>query len=163
SYAEQLAHLTHVLTSPDESAASELPVDAYSREQILLFAEENLEKHRELLQMEVGFLSRAFETLPELLEDYVADTTQPPYNTTTADAERFLSWLEENETLTPEQQDHVRCERARLGVKTIGRQRRREHLRFQELSSVSGELSRDLGGKSSLMVHLNPLRVWARF
>jgi hypothetical protein len=163
NYAEQLAQLTGVLTSLRKEAVLQLPVDAYSREQIQLFAEENVEKRRELLGMELGFLARAFDDLDQLLAEFTSSVPQPAYNTTAGDAERFLDWLEQEFFPTPEQQDHIACERARLGIQALGRQRRRDHLRFQELLSVSRQLARDLSRGGKLTVHLNPLRVWSRF
>jgi hypothetical protein len=163
SYAEQIVGLTRALTSLHEEAARALPVDRYSQEQILLFAEENVEKRRELLDLKLSFLAGIVENLDKLLADYIADSTAPAYDTTNNDVERFLQWLEQHASPTPEQIDNIACEGARLAVHALGCRLRREHLRFQELRSVSQQLGRDLAEGADLTVHLNPLRVWSRF
>src|SRR5262249_11289418 len=84
-----------------------------------------------------------------------------PYATTTSDGEQFLAWLERTRELTPEQGDHVACQRARHAVEEAALANRLAHVRFQELSSVAAELAGGLAARPGVRIHLNPLRARA--
>ncbi len=131
--------------------------------QVAMFVEGNFDKRCGLLEKYLAFVAAAFDDFEELVHDYLHETPMAAGATGSSDADRFLEWLAQNGDPTPEQRDHIACQRARHAVEFAARTNRAAHLRFQELRSVAGRLARELGSNPRLRVHLNPLHVWARF
>jgi hypothetical protein len=163
SYADRLARWARALAL---GRPEEIP-DALPEEMppglVDMFVEGNFDKRCQLLMKHVEFVARSIEDLEDLLHDYLHETPMAADATGATDADRFLEWLEQTADLTLEERDAIACQRARFAVEQLGRARRREHLRFQELWSVSGALAEELDLNRALHVHLNPLRVWSRF
>jgi hypothetical protein len=77
--------------------------------------------------------------------------------------ERFPHGLPQTRPLTPEQQDYVTCQQARHAAEAETRRNRGGHTRFQELLSDTHRREAELDTNPDLLVHLNPIRIWARF
>ena len=97
------------------------------------------------------------------MNDYVREVPLAPYSTISGDADGFLVWLERCRDISPEQRDHVACQHAHFGVEAAARANRPGHVRFQELLSVAPQLGPELETDARLHIHLNPIRVWAKF
>src|SRR5262249_54586785 len=131
--------------------------------QVQMFTAGNRAKRLDKLQKHLRFLVDAFNDLDQLLLAYFRESPLAAHYTLPTDAERFLEWLEDTHTLTPEQHDYVHCQRARHAVEDEGRKNRRGHLRFQELWSVADRLAAELDTNPGLLIYLNPIRAWSRF
>lgn len=161
AYREQITRLARALTAAEQAPAAQ--DDPALRQQMWLFADENFAKRREKLQAQLALVEEAFDGLDGLLRRYVGEVRSAAYDTVASDADRFLRWLERAAELTPEQRDHVACQRARHAVEAAARQDRWAYVRFQELWSVADRLAEELGNNPDLVIHLNPSRAWSRF
>lgn len=128
-----------------------------------LFAEGNVKKRREKLHAQLEFVAEAFNDLENLITAYVRSVPPAGYDTTASDGQRFLSWLERTGALTPPQCDYVACQQARLAVEAAARAARSDHLRFQELWSLTPQRAAELDTAPGLLAYLNPVRAWSRF
>jgi hypothetical protein len=163
TYSEQLARWAQALAAARHEAVHGALAEGSLPLQVQMFTAGNRAKRLEKLQKHLRFLVDAFNDLDQLLLAYCRESPLAAYFTLSTDGERFLEWLEGTHTLTPEQQDYVRCQRARHAVEDEGRRNRRGHLRFQELWSVADRLAAELDTNSGLLIHLNPIRAWSRF
>jgi hypothetical protein len=110
-----------------------------------------------------SLLADGMDDLEELIVKYVREVPLSPRITGRTDAERFLNWLDNHETLSAEHRDYVRCQQGRNVVEFVAVMRRLAHVRFQELLSMNERLLADLETNPRLVVHLNPIHVWSRF
>lgn len=163
SYEQVIDRLTRALATGDLSAVSDLIPDDRHAEQMRLFAEENRDKRCDKLRTRLDLLADGFDDLDELLEEYAREQGQEALSEVTHDAERFLNWLDEKPTLTPQQRDYLACQKARHAVEFAAARHREAHLRFQERVSLAPELATELDEHRSFTIHLNPIRVWSRF
>jgi hypothetical protein len=161
TYHDQIARLARGLTAAGLGPSGDLPADVCR--QMRLFAEENVEKRLEKLGRQVEFVAGAFEDLDDLLGAFCRALPQAAYADVGDDGDRFFEWLTTTRELTPEQRDHLACQAARHAVAAAARANRAGHLRFQELWSVAGRLGGELKRNRQLVIHLNPIRAWARF
>jgi hypothetical protein len=162
-YADRLARWARALAAGEPDAVRDALADGSSPSQVEMFVEGNFDKRCQLLAKQLEFVAAAFDDLEELLHEYLHAVPMAADATGASDADRFLAWLERTQQPTPEQRDYLACQRARHAVEFAARTNRHAHLRFQELWSVAGRLSEELGTNPGLRVHLNPLRVWSRF
>lgn len=128
-----------------------------------MFARGSVEKRCLKLERGLEFLSGAFEDLAELQHRFASTVPPSAYDTGRDDALQFLQWLESVRTLTPEQQDVVACQRARMEVEAEARMKRLAHVQFQDLWSLAEQLSSEWGQNPDLQIHLNPILAWSRF
>lgn len=77
--------------------------------------------------------------------------------------ERFSHTIVQTQPLMPEQQDYLTCQQAGLAVESEIHRKDGEHIRFQELWSAGHRREAELDTNLDVRVHLNPIRVWARF
>jgi hypothetical protein len=77
------------------------------------------------------------------------------------DGQRMLEWLVRHKRLTPVQADYVSCQRARHRVELLAASHHDHHARFQSLRAEMNDENPLL--LSTSIVHLNPIRAWARF
>lgn len=115
------------------------------------------------LQSSCALLADGFDELDEFINEYVRDVPLSAYDTDSADAERFLDWLADRTDLTDEQQDYVTSQRSRYAVEFVAVKQRLAHVRFQRLLSASASRHDELLSNRRLMLHLNPIHVWATF
>jgi hypothetical protein len=110
-----------------------------------------------------ALLADGMDDLEELIVEYVREVPLSARDTGRTDAERFLNWLDNHETLSAERRDYVRCQQSRNVVEFVAVMRRLAHVRFQELLSMNERLLAELETNPRLVVHLNPIHVWSRF
>jgi hypothetical protein len=110
-----------------------------------------------------ALLADGMDDLEELIVEYVREVPLSARDTGRTDAERFLNWLDNHETLSAERRDYVRCQQSRNVVEFVAVMRRLSHVRFQELLSMNEQLLGELETNPGLVVHLNPIHVWSRF
>ncbi|GAB4135188.1 MAG: hypothetical protein Tsb009_01220 [Planctomycetaceae bacterium] len=132
-------------------------------EMVDVYAEGNLDKRIWKLGDQFEFMKEEFDQLDEWIQTYIHTVPLAAYDTGSTDSVLFLDWLEKHMTLTPEQQDYVTCHRSRIEVEEIARENRMGHVRFQEILSATKEVAEELSSNRSTWIHLNPIRVWARF
>ena len=81
----------------------------------------------------------------------------------TSDSDRCLKWIEETQSLSPDQADYLACQRARHAVEDLGAAMRLQHVRFCEVRTITSRLLDDLENNGRMMLHINPIHVWTRF
>ncbi len=161
-YPEQLRRWATALAAGRADELGAALAAGSSPAHVKLFTDSNRTKRSEQLRGRLEFVAGAFPDFEDLLAAYLGG--QPPATgDATADAARFLEWVERTCRPTPEQCDYLACQRARHAVEALARQDRAGHLHFQELwcsaARRAGELDRVPGPR----VHLNPIRIWSRF
>ena len=132
-------------------------------EQVKLFTDGNLDKRFEKVLDQVVLLKSAFDTLDDLVAEYIREVPLAAYDTGCSDGDRFLKWLTLTHVTTSQQQDHITCQLARHEVEAIARKNRLGHVRFQELWSMASKLANDIESNAKLRILLNPIRTWATF
>jgi len=128
-----------------------------------MFVEGNLAKRLWKLSDQFVFMKESFEDLNEWIGEFSKAVPLEAYDTGSLDSIQFLDWMTRNKTLSAEQFDMLTCHRSRIAIENFGRENRIAHVRFQDLLSNHDRLKSELGSNDSLSLHLNPLRVWARF
>lgn len=161
-YSEQLRRWARALADGRADDLGAVLAEGSSPAHVKLFTESNRTKRGELLRMQLDFVAGAFPDFEDLLAAYF-DEQPPAAGDTTADAARFLGWVERAGSPTPEQRDHVACQRARHAVEAEARKHRAGHLRFQELWSVAARRADEIDRVPGPRAHLNPIRVWSQF
>lgn len=156
-YHDQLARLTRALadTAHEDELIAAL-ADGSTEADVRLFTDGNRVKRIEALRPRLEFLADVFTDLDDRVAAYLDGELPPPGDIPAQDATRFLDRVEEDD-VTAEQGDHVACLRARLGVETAARRCRVAHRRFQRV------LLQSTGRGPTAWIHLNPVRVPARF
>lgn len=162
-YREELTELVHSLALGQTDGARQALAACSPEVCLQLFARGSLEKRCLKLERGLEFLSDAFDDLAELQHRFASTVPPCAYDTGRDDGLQFLEWLETVRQLTPEQQDVVACQRARMGIEAEARVKRLAHVRFQELWSLAEQLSPELGVNPDLQIHLNPILAWSRF
>ena len=128
------------------------------------FVDGNLDKRLEKLDKSLELVKESLgEQFEEMAVEFIKSLPMGAYDSGQYDGEKFLVWLVENKSLTPEQRDHVACQRARHAIESMGRNQRMAHVRFQEYGSLAEELANELETNPGLQIHLNPIRVWSKF
>ena len=128
------------------------------------FVDGNLDKRLDKLDKGLELVKDSLgEQFEEMAVEFIKSLPLGAYDSGQYDGEKFLVWLVENKSLTPEQHDHVACQRARHAIENLGRNKRLAHVRFQECASLADELANDLETNPDLQIHLNPIRVWSMF
>jgi hypothetical protein len=115
------------------------------------------------LQDACALLSDGFEDLEQYVRSFVRLVPWDGRASCEVDAERFLDWLTTHAPLTVEQQDYLTCLQSRQAVEFIRLKRWLAHVRFQALLSASEESVDQFATSRRMVVHLNPIRVWATF
>jgi hypothetical protein len=162
AYQEQLTRYARALATPQNAMVFDDLEGEKQQTGLGIFVAANTYKRRERLRVRLEYLAGALDDLETLLVDYVRELPLNPYATMTADADRFLGWLQQHRELTPEQRDYVACQRSHFAVEAIGRNNHLGHVRFQELLSVAHRLAAELDIHPGLRFYLNPIRVWSR-
>jgi len=164
TYREQLQRIARAMATA-HSADVYADLEAGSQPELLkLFVDGNLDKRLDKLDKQLGFVKESLgEQFEPLAVEFIKALPLGAYDSGQYDGEKFLAWLEENKPLTPEQRDHVACQRARHAVENMGRNQRLPHVRFQDIASLATELAKELDTNPTLRIHLNPIRVWAQF
>lgn len=162
SYAEQLRRWVHALAASRDEDVADALAEGSSPSQVRLFTEGNAAKRHAKLLQSLEFLAGTFDDFEGLVSAYVGAVPAPAYYTS-ADGERFLSWLEGAAAPTARQRDYIACVRGRLAVEAAARADRAGHLRFQELRDSAARRAADLDSRSVWRVYLNPSRAWSRF
>jgi hypothetical protein len=161
AYRDELTHLARALaTAQDAEVCAALAVGCTAQD-VAMFTQGNRLKRFDKLQRKLDLLRECLPEFDDLAREYTAALPLEAYDLHWGDARVFLRWLEQNRSLSPEQLDHLACQRARLEVEMEATRDRRGHVRFQELWSVKDQLAPEFGYES-LRVHLNPIRVWTR-
>jgi hypothetical protein len=112
-YRDQLTRWARALAAARDEAVQNVLAPGSTPEQVRMFVEDNVGKRLEKLQKQLEFTAAAFDAFDELLRSYTSAFPLTAYATAESDGERFLDWLERTGRLTPEQRDHVACQRAR--------------------------------------------------
>lgn len=164
NYRAQLQRIARAMATA-HAADVYCDLEAGSQPELMkLFVDGNLDKRLDKLDKQLEFVKGALgDEFEALAVEYIKALPLGAYDSGQFDGDRFLTWLENSRPLTPVQRDYVACQRARHAVEIMGRNHRRAHVRFQELSSLAGELAGELETNSTLHVHLNAIRVWTRF
>jgi len=130
---------------------------------VKMFTDGNLDKRFDKLQRQLEFAFDAFEDTEDLLIKFIKEQPLASYDTGASDGECMLKWMEQTMDLSPEQCDHIACQRARHALEDVARKMRVPHIHFQEILGMAETVGDDLEGNPNLRVHLNPIRVWSRF
>ncbi len=162
-YHAALTRWAKALATAREEAVFGVLAAGSSPDEVKMFVDGNLDKRLQLLLKHLAFVAGAFANFDKLVQAYVLDMPMKAFTSPSEDCERLLRWLKRKHKLKPQQKDYVTCQRARFAVEAAGKSRRRQHVHFQELRSVAGKLAGDLDLNPRLRIHLNPIRVWARF
>lgn len=159
-YAEQVRRLAAALAAGDADDLATLLAAGSTPDDVRLFTDGNREKRFAGLKAQVAFIADAVEDLDGVVEAYLGRGPQPAHETPRDDALRFLTWLDRNADLTPEQADHVACQRARLQVEAAAKHHRADYLTFLDRRQAGIDLDPD---DAIVEIYLNPVRAWARF
>jgi len=132
------------------------------------FTDGNLDKRFLKLKDQLEIVADGFEEeadWDDRLVEYVRTLALAAYDTGSSDGERFLVWLLEKDSgnISPELMDRIICQRTRHKVEDIARDKRMEHVRFQELHSMVERNREEWGENENLFVYLNPIHVWTTF
>jgi hypothetical protein len=163
TYRQQLTRWARALAGARKTEVEDVLAQGSAPTGLEIFVEDIVFKRLDILQKQLEFLAGSFEDFDGLLTAFLQAHPLSAYATIASDGNHFVEWLEQTQELTPEQQDHVACHRARHMVLEKARHNRSGHVRFQELSSLAGLLGPELGNNPSLRIHLNPIRAWAQF
>lgn len=163
AYREQLRRLARALAAGAADDLGPALAGGSTPAHVRLFTDGNRTKRHEALRAQLEFLAGAFADLDDRLEAYLRERPPVAFDAVLDDAGRFLDWVERSRDLTPEQRDHVACQRARQAVEAAARRDRAAHLHFQELWEATSRRLAAPDTDAGLRVHLNPIRAWSRF
>ncbi|MSR60290.1 MAG: hypothetical protein EXS05_22060 [Planctomycetaceae bacterium] len=163
TYREHLSRIAQSLAAGHNTDVFENLAAGSTPAQVKLFTDGNFDKRREKLSRQVESVAGAFPDFDDLLERFIHEIPLAAYDTGADDGERFLQWLEQTQKPTDEQRDYIGCQRGRHAVEDAARRNRLAHVRFQDLLGLAGGLADELDKNRSLVVYLNPMRVWTRF
>ena len=164
SYKQQLQRIARAMAMAQSSDVYADLEPGSQPELLKLFVDGNLDKRFDKLDKQLELVKQSLGSqFEEFAVEFIKTLPLGAYDSGQYDGEKFLIWLEATKSLTPEQRDHVACQRARHAVENMGREQRPAHVRFQELASLAGELGAELESNATLWIHFNPIRVWARF
>lgn len=163
TYAETIKRLTRAMMINDKRTVLAGVEEGFGRVNVDLMVDGSLDKRFTMVKMHLELLADHIEEFDQWCTEYTEAVLTPAISTFTADAEGMLNWLLENKSLTPEQRDLVTCQQSRHAVEEGARGCRAAHVRFHELASLAETLAKELETNESLVVHLNPLRLWTSF
>lgn len=162
-YREQIRRCARALSlARNEQIRSDI-AEGFTLEQVKMFTDGNLDKRYEKLLDQTELLGEAFENLEDWVAEYVQTVPLAAYDTGTSDGDRFLQWLRDTKSPTPQQADYITCQHSRHAAEALARDNRMAHIRFQDLSGMTNRLLEELGRNPDLQIHLNPVHVWATF
>jgi hypothetical protein len=162
-YRDQIRRCARTLAVAKTDIATRYLAPSESIEMVEIYAEGNLDKRTWKLNDQFEFMKEDFEKLDDWIKEYISTVPLVAYDTGCTDSVIFLDWVEENCKLTPEQLDYITCHRSRIDIEELARVNRMGHIRFQEILSATNELAAEMAINRSLWIHLNPIRVWAKF
>lgn len=162
-YREQLRRLAQALAVGAADDLGAALAEGSTPAHVRLFTDGNRTKRHEALRAQLEFLAGAFADFDDRLAAYLRERAPVAFDAVLDDAGRFLDWVERVRDVTPEQRDHVACQRARQAVEAAARRDRAAHLYFQELWDAADRRATALDTDPGLRVHLNPIRAWSRF
>ena len=163
TYAETIKRLTRAMVMNDKKTVLAGVDKGFGRVNVDLMVDGSLDKRFMMVKMHLELLVDHIEEFDQWCTEYTEEIPTPAISTFTADAEGMLNWLVENKPLTPEQRDLVTCQQSRHAIEEAARGCRAAHVRFHELASLAETLAEELETNESLVVHLNPLRLWTHF
>lgn len=164
-YRKQIDRWTLSLSVAKNEEVTDSLAPGMTLELVKMFTDGNLDKRYNKIKDQLEIVADGFDEtdFDDIVADYVKFLPLAAYDTGCSDGERFLEWLLENFSVTPEQMDRITCQRTRHAVEFVAREHRMDHIRFQELLSMV-EFNRDEWGENeNLFVHLNPIHVWTTF
>jgi hypothetical protein len=162
AYHKQIRRFTAGLVSGNPAAIADIG-GMQGAERLPLFADGLLGKRAERLRRQFDLLPAHFDGFEELTVRHVKSQPSGAYASAGSEALRFLDWLEGARRLSSVERDLVACERCRFLVEQRARRNRARFVYFQDLLSVTPTLAEELDRSGHLMVHLNPIHIWARF
>jgi len=165
TYREQLDRWVAAMTVPNEEQQVSSDLAESDADRVKMFVDGNLEKRLDKIERGVEIVASAFdeEAFLQLMMQFIGGSKMPVYDTGAGDAERFLIWLEETQSLSAEQRDRVVCQRTRHEIEEIARSNRMGHIRFQEMFSLADSLGPQFSGDDNLQIHVNPVRTSTQF
>jgi hypothetical protein len=162
SYREQIARLIQALARPNAEAEIAELADDSTCAAVKMFVDGNLDKRLDKLATQLEFVAEAFDDFEKLLDEYILAVPLGELDTSLSDGQRMLDWLRRNKPLSAVQADYVACQWARHTVELLAEARREQHVRFQSLRQAA-EAQAETLLLPATVVHLNPMRAWARF
>ena len=163
TYHEQLSRWTQALATGRADDLATALAEGSTPAHVRLFSDGHHTKRHEAIRTQLEFVAGAFADFEDLLAAYLGERPSVAYDTVTEDAARFLEWIERSRDLTPEQNDHMACQRARHAVEAAARTNRAGRLRFQKLWAATDQRAGSLATDANVRVSLNPIRAWSRF
>jgi hypothetical protein len=161
-YRAELERLARAMSTGREAEIVDMLEEGSSAERLEWFVSGNIEKRAEWIKSMLPLVAGSLADFDELAGAYVQTQPQAAVGTGENDADAFLAWLEETQPLSDEERDYVASQRARHALEDLARERRLEHLQFQETLDRSKELIHQLGhpAGSELKIQLNPIHAW---
>ncbi len=164
TYQQQLRRIAQAMATARSSDVYADLEPGSQPEMLKLFVDGNLDKRLDKLDKGLELVKEALgDDFEPLAIEFIKALPMGAYDSGQYDGEKFLAWLVDHKSLSPVQRDHVACQRARNAVENMARNQRLAHVQFHDLASVAGKLSEELDSNPTLWIHLNPIRVWARF
>lgn len=161
-YRAQLERLARAMSTGRETEIVDMLDEGSSAERLEWFVSGNIDKRAQWLHSMLPLVVGSLADFEELAGAYVQTRPQAAVGTGENDADAFLAWLEETQPLADEERDYVACQRARHALENLARERRLDHLQFQETQDFSKKLIHKLGHPSGaeLKIQLNPIHAW---
>lgn len=139
--------------------------------QLKMFTDGNLDKRYMKLTDQTELLAELFEDLDAAIVEFVKTVPLAAYDTGISDGDRFLDWFTQDRRLTDEEFDAVTCEKCRCRVEEVARERRSQHVWFQQIrAAVEDAADDDVGAfdigvarTSGGILRANPIQVEAVF
>ncbi|MEQ8784914.1 MAG: hypothetical protein RIC55_01385 [Pirellulaceae bacterium] len=160
AYRKQLADLVEAMSRPNRESAVTLLTDDSAPAAVKMFVDGNLDKRLDKLAAQLEFVRDAFEDFDDLLKQYIRNTPLEALDTSQTDGERMLRWLTASGSLTLVQQDYITVQRTRHAIERLALEHRQRHVAFQLLRREDEDADDLLLPET--VVHLNPIRAWAR-
>jgi hypothetical protein len=166
AYREQIAEYARCLATGSIDALRDAIEGDDCFDRMIAFIDGAYNKRADWLQSAVEFVAPAFDNLAELIDDYVNTAPPAAVGANVDDADAFLAWLEETQTLSPRQADFVACQRARHAVESQALGDRMAYLWYQEVASLASRFADELYSQEEaahrLTIHVNPIHAWVR-
>jgi hypothetical protein len=125
------------------------------------FTLNTIEERRRMLAEELAMVALACNDFDELARRYIRATPRVAFNLDEGDPQRFLRWLKAAKELSPRERDFVAYQEAEYACLALARQRRAEHVSFQQLLAASRSSQID-APRAEAIIFLNPIRVESR-
>jgi hypothetical protein len=160
-YRQQIARLIQALARPNAEAEVDLLAADSTPAGVKMFVDGNYDKRIDKLSSQLEFVAEAFDDFEDLLAKYICDVPLVELDTVLTDGQRMLQWLRRARPLSLVQSDYVACQHARHTVELLAEAHRKQHVQFQQLRQNAA--GAEMLFLPATIVHLNPLRAWARF